>query len=78
MVNELRARELVRSPEHHQRARRAPVNLQHPRVRPVVHRSTVSSNARGPAAAELDAGEDYGHPSSPRLHRWMRGIASFP
>ena len=55
MVNELRAPELGRSPEHHQRARRAPVNPKHPRVLPVVPYSAIFAVARAPAAASLAA-----------------------
>ena len=64
MVNELRAPELGRSPEHHQRARRAPVNLKHPRVRPAVPYSAISAIARAPAAAQVLAAGEPGHPAT--------------
>ena len=78
MVNELRAPELGRSPEHHQRARRAPVNLKHPRVRSAVPRSAISAVARAPAAAQVVATVVPDLPSPSRLLRWMRCTSSSP
>ena len=62
MVNELRSRELVRSPEHHQRVLHAPANLKHPRVLPAMPYSAISAVARTPAAAFELAAVDIGRP----------------
>ena len=76
MVNELRARELVRSPEHHQRALRAPANPKHPRVLPAMPYSAISAVARAPAAADLVAAVDPDHRSCCRHYHWMRESSS--
>ena len=72
MVNELRARELGRSPEHHQRAHRAPANPKHPRVLPAMFYSAISAVARAPAAAASSTPASRAHPVRSFLLRWMR------
>ena len=72
MVNELRARELGRSPEHHQRAHRAPANPKHPRVLPAMPYSAISAVARAPAAAASSTPASTAHPVRSFLLRWMR------
>ena len=73
MVNELRARELVRSPEHHQRVLRAPANLKHPRVLPAMPYSAISAVARAPAATLELAVVSSGLPTTQHPHRSTRG-----
>ena len=72
MVNELRARELGRSPEHHQRAHRAPANPKHPRVLPAMPYSAISAVARAPAAAASSTPASRAHTVRSFLLRWMR------
>ena len=72
MVNELRARELGRSPEHHQRAHRAPANPKQPRVLPAMPYSAISAVARAPAAAASSTPVSTPHPVRSFLLRWMR------
>ena len=78
MVNELRARELVRSPEHHQCVLRAPANPKHPRVLPAMPYSAISTVARALATASLAAAAATTRTSASHHNRWMRTSPSSP